>query len=62
MKREDDEFEKLETLFARRVPKGPVGCKCEGNTPFTCFASNNIGHFASRCPKRNSRFEERIKR
>ena len=62
MKREDDEFEKLEALFARRVPKGPVGSKYEGKAPFKCFACNKIGHFASRCPERNSRFEERVKK
>lgn len=56
MKREDDEFEQLEALFARRVPKGPIGSNYEGKTPFKCFACNKIGHFASRCLERNSRF------
>lgn len=31
---EDEEFEQLEALFSRRVPKGPVGSKYEGKAPF----------------------------
>lgn len=62
MKREDEELEKLEALFDRRVPKGPVGSKYEGKAPFKCFACNKIGHFASRCPEKNSIFEERVRR
>lgn len=61
MKREDDEFEKLEALFATRVPKGLVGSKYERKALFKCFACNKNGHFASRCPERNSIFEERVR-
>ncbi|GLJ10717.1 hypothetical protein SUGI_0133680 [Cryptomeria japonica] len=62
MKREEDDFEKLEALFVRRVPKGPVGSKYEGKEPFKYFSCNKIGHFASRCLERNSRFQERVRR
>lgn len=47
MRKEDEEFEQLEALFARRVPIGPTGSKYEGKTLFKCFACNKIGHFAS---------------
>lgn len=30
MKKEDEEFEKLEALFSRKVPKGLLGSKYEG--------------------------------
>lgn len=62
MQREDEQFEQFEALFDRRAPKGPIGSKYEGKSPFKCFACNKIGHFASKCLERNSRFEVRARR
>lgn len=59
IRKEDEELEQLEALFSRRIPRGPLGSKYEGKSPFKCFACNKIGHFPSRCPKRNSKLEER---
>ncbi|GLJ26607.1 hypothetical protein SUGI_0516800 [Cryptomeria japonica] len=44
------------------MPKGPVGSKYEGKTPFTCFNYNKIGHMASRCPDRHARLKEEARR
>lgn len=55
MEREERELEQLEALIVRRVPKG-VG-KYEGKFPFKCFSCNKIGHFASRCLKRMSKYD-----
>lgn len=62
IEREDKELEDLEALIAKRIPKGPVGSEYEGKAPFKCFSCNKIGHFASRCPERAARNQERFMR
>ncbi|GLJ55967.1 hypothetical protein SUGI_1201470 [Cryptomeria japonica] len=62
IRRENEEREDLEALFARKMPKGPVGSKYEGKAPFKCFNCNKIGHMASRCPDRHARLKEEAKR
>lgn len=61
-RKENEEPEELETLFARKMPKGPVGSKYEGKAPFKCFNCNKIGHMASRCPDRHARLREEARR
>lgn len=56
------ENEELEALFARKMPKGSVGSKYEGKTPFKCFHYNKIGHMASRCLDRHARLKEEARR
>ncbi|GLJ44357.1 hypothetical protein SUGI_0929360 [Cryptomeria japonica] len=62
MKRENEELEELEALFARKMPKGPTGSKYEGKAPFKCFNCNKVGHMASRFPNRHARLREEAKR
>lgn len=59
IRKQNEELEKLEALFSIRIPKGPLGSKYEGKSPFKYFVCNKIAHFASRCPERNSKLEER---
>ncbi|GLJ54156.1 hypothetical protein SUGI_1160380 [Cryptomeria japonica] len=58
IEREERELEEMETLIARRIPKGPTRNKYEGKVPFKCFSCNKIGHFSSRCPERAARNHE----
>lgn len=62
IRRENEELEELEALFARKMPKGPIGSKYEGKTPFKCFNCNKVGYMASRCPERHARLGEEAKR
>ncbi|GLJ19854.1 hypothetical protein SUGI_0359770 [Cryptomeria japonica] len=62
IRRENEELEELEVLFARKMPKDLVGSKYEGKAPFKCFNCNKIGHMASRCPDRHARLKEEAKR
>ncbi|GLJ21945.1 hypothetical protein SUGI_0410990 [Cryptomeria japonica] len=61
-RRENEELEELEALFARKMPKGLVQSKYEGKEPFKCFNCNKIGHMASRCPDRHAILKEEARR
>jgi len=50
LEEDESEFEELEALFAKRLPRGSG--KYEKKLPFKCFACNKIDHFASRCLER----------
>lgn len=60
--RKDEELEELEALFARKMPRGPIGSKYEGKAPFKCFNCNKVGHVASRCLDQHARLREEAKR
>ncbi|GLJ37832.1 hypothetical protein SUGI_0769570 [Cryptomeria japonica] len=62
IRRKNEELEELEALFARKMPKGLVGSKYEGKTPFKCFNCNKVGHMTSRCPDKYARLIEEAKR
>ncbi|MGI4458303.1 hypothetical protein ACR2WA_25560, partial [Klebsiella pneumoniae] len=61
-KKENEELEELEALFARNMPKGLAGSKYEGKAPFRCFNCNKIGHMASRCHYTHARLREEARR
>lgn len=62
IRRENEELEEIEALFARKMPKCPAISKYEDKAPFKCFNCNKIGHMVSRCPHRHSRLRDEAKR
>ena len=51
----DDDLEAIETLLARRLPKGKG--KYKDKVPLIFFSCEEVGHIVARCPNKESKYD-----